>query len=194
MLQMATANAQLNNAFANVLKTESEMATIRQISEACGVSKPFMTKIIRELDPDGEHQQRVANRIEVDAWLASAASSEAYKRKGERGGRDAAVRETVEAIEEARDAFEHHDVEVAALRQRIADMESHHELMLAEKEVRIADLKDQIERLSAELSAERVAHEATRRELAMARELQGFKWPWQRREIVARYALPPATE
>ncbi|MBQ9002316.1 MAG: hypothetical protein IJ087_10725 [Eggerthellaceae bacterium] len=170
------------------------MATVRQIAEACGVTKPTIFKIMREIDPTGEHQSQVGNRVDLDAFLASAVADEAIRRKS-KGSPRAAQEAVVEAVEEAQDSFERHDVEVAALRQRIADLEEHSERLLAEKEARIADLKEQVERLTAEVAGERAAHESTRRELAMARELQGFKWPWTRREIIARYAaLPPASE
>ena len=83
-----------------------------------------------------------------------------------------------------------------------------YEARLEERAARIQDLQEQISRLErevaearadardarAELERERAAGERRERELALARALEGWHWPWQRREIMTRYALPAEGE
>jgi len=161
------------------------MATIKQVSDELGVSKPFIGKIVRELDPNGEHQERVKNRIELDAWLASAAAAEAVRRKA--GG---TVADTV--------ADEDNEVPVTARSQTPTDASAtdneRYQALLDEKDARIADLKELVDRLNERVSSLETKLEKTQTELMMARELQGFRWPWQRRAILARYAALPAAE
>lgn len=168
------------------------MATIRQVAEACGVSKPFVSKIVRDLDPGGDHQRTVGNRIEIDEWLAGAAAHEAVRRKSRMAAHDEAVGVVLSASSEAQaDAEARFEAEVDRLRERYDDL-------LAEKDARIADLRDQAERLRVDRDAEvtslreqladRDAEVARLRDYA--RRLEHAHW-WQKRSVIESFGLLP---
>lgn len=161
------------------------MATYREVAEACGVSKQHIYNLVKELDPDGEHINKTGYATELDDWLVSAVADEAMKRK--RGPQRSAIDGAgvlVEANEAVRDGLREHYEDL------LKTTKEHYEDLLAEKDKRIADLKEQIEELRRQLEAERIGHEATRRDLAMSRELEGFHLPGHRARVMARYALP----
>lgn len=52
------------------------MPTIKEIADACGVSKPTVTKRLKEIGMWDGHVKKVGQSFEVDAEAASAVSSE----------------------------------------------------------------------------------------------------------------------
>lgn len=116
------------------------MATLKQIAEGCGVSKPFIRKLVRELDPEESHVQTVGNRIELDAWLSSQVSAEALRRKPPSPAEDGA-KAIIEADAEARDMAELHHREL------------HHREVLQLKDEQIGILKEERDRLRSQVDA-----------------------------------------
>lgn len=164
------------------------MATYREVAEACGVSKQHIYNLVKELDPDGEHINKNGYATELDEWLVSVVADEAMKRKkGTQKAPKSGAEVLVEANEAVRDGMREHYEEL------LNTTKEHYEELLGEKDERISDLKEQIEELRRQLEAERSGHEATRRDLAMSRELEGFHLPGYRARVMARYALPPAS-
>lgn len=164
------------------------MATYREVAEACGVSKQHIYNLVKELDPDGEHVNKNGYATELDDWLVSVVADEAMKRKkGTQKAPASGAEVLVEANEAVRDGMREHYEEL------LKTTKEHYEELLDEKDERISDLKEQIEELRRQLEAERNGHEATRRDLAMSRELEGFHLPGHRARVMARYALPPAS-
>ena len=146
------------------------MASIRQIADGLGVSKSYITKLVHELDPDGEHQTTGSRgMIEADAWLASAVAAEASRRKAALAAHDEALGVAAAAVSEAADA-------VAALRA-----------VSAEKDARIVDLKAQVASLGEQL-ADRDAEVARLRDYA--RRLEHAHW-WQKRSVIESFGLLP---
>ena len=154
------------------------MASIRQIADGLGVSKSYITKLVHELDPDGEHQTTGSRgMIEADAWLASAVAAEASRRKAALAAHDEALGVAAAAVSEAADAVaSRYEAEVAALRA-----------VSAEKDARIVDLKAQVASLGAQL-ADRDAEVARLRDYA--RRLEHAHW-WQKRSVIESFGLLP---
>ena len=150
------------------------MASIRQIADGLGVSKSYITKLVHELDPDGEHQTTGSRgMIEADAWLASAVAAEASRRKAALAAHDEALGVAAAAVSEAADAVASR---YAALRA-----------VSAEKDARIVDLKAQVASLGEQL-ADRDAEVARLRDYA--RRLEHAHW-WQKRSVIESFGLLP---
>ena len=162
------------------------MPTYEGMAQELGVTKQTVRNWCKRLDPERAHIDTSGETHVIDEALASMVAHEVARRARDQGS--ARPREAVAALVEVSDGeLERQRKEFNRLLEAMRDASGE---LLAEKDARISDLKAQLEAANAQLEQERAAHERTRRELAQARELEGFKWPWQKREIRARYMLP----
>lgn len=169
--------------------------TVDVMAKELSVSKQTIRNWAQRLDPTREHIDTTGEAYVLDDEIASMIAHKiTQKRSGQR--EDAGVKsQTIAAVvttsTDKFDAISSHYQEIIRLKD-----ESHAALMRA-KDEQITDLKALIEQERQEhdltrqqLDQERQAHEETRRQLALSRALEGFHWPWKRREIMTRYALP----
>lgn len=167
------------------------MPTYDSMAQELGVTKQTVRNWALRLDPEGRHVDRSKDVHVIDADLASMIAHKVASRRRPAAVPSETIAAVIEATDGERDATKAHFDEIIRLK------DEGHALMLKAKDDQIADLKErlvelgrQLEREQHLLEQERRAHEETRRRLALAQALEGFKWPWQRREIMTRYALP----
>lgn len=153
------------------------MATLKQIAEGCGVSKPFIRKLVRELDPEESHVQTVGNRMELDAWLSSQVSAEALRRKPAAPAGDGA-KAIIEADAEARDMAELHHREVLQLKdEQIGILKEERDRLRSQVDALMQQNAD-LQKLLSEAQKSADAAQATMAKMAGAsvwQRLTGFK-------------------
>ena len=159
------------------------MTTYRELAAATGRSKPTIIAACNDIDPAWEHREKHGNRVEVDAWLASAVAARLGSARTAASATTAAADVPANVLEAIREGYEARLEERAA---RIQDLQE----QIGRLEREVAEARADARDARAELERERVAGERRERELALARALEGWHWPWQRRQILARYALP----
>ena len=158
------------------------MATYAGIANELGRSKSYVLRACKRLDPTGAHVSQGADgRHEVDAYLAALVAHEAGAARGS-AATSRATREAqgVASAMEVADAVERARTAGRADAQAVIDAM---QARIDEQAATVADLRSQ-------LAAERAAHEATRRELAVARACEGLHLPGHRARVAARL-LPP---
>lgn len=171
------------------------MPTYEGMARELGVSKQTIRNWVKRLDPQRAHVDTSGDTHVIDEALASMVahkiaartSDPEHVREGERLRREA-LASVVEVSDSEIERQRAHFEELLRLKEEASSA------LLAEKDERIRDLKEQLEDTARQLAQERAAHDATRRSLALSRELEGFKWPWQKREIRARHMLPAPSD
>ncbi len=158
--------------------------TYRELAETLGVSKPTVIARCNELDPDSEHRVTEGRTVRVDDWLASAVSN----RQGVQGVR--AKAETQHAADPPESIIEAitagYEARLALQEARIADLQA----TVGRLERDLDAARDDLRESRAETAAARADLDRQGVELAKSRALEGWHWPWERRAIEARYALP----
>lgn len=168
------------------------MPTFEVMAKELGVSKQTIRNWAQRLDPEGEHVDRSAEAHVIDAELASMiAHMVTRKKRGKVDGSDGNSEAIASVVNVSNDRLG--DV-IRQYEEIVRLKDEHRDMLIASKDDRIRDLTERVEELTRRLDEEMAAHDKTRRELALARALEGFKWPWQRREIMTRYALPGPRE
>lgn len=168
------------------------MPTYDGMARELGVSKQTIRNWAARIDPQRAHIDTSGDTHVIDETLASMiahkisarTNDQEHEREGERIRAREAMASVVDVSDRQIEAVREH---YEAL-MRVKDESN--AALLAEKDERIRDLKSQLEEATRQLAIERAEHESTRRALSQAKELEGFHWPWQKREIRARYMLP----
>lgn len=169
------------------------MPTVEVMARELGCAKQTIRNWAQRLDPERNHIDMAGEAYVLDDELASMIAHEVTRkrtvqREDAGGGKSDTISSVVTVSEDRIAAITSHYEEIIKLKDET------HEALLRGKDDEIRRLTSTIEDLTMRLDAERASHEQTRRELALSRALEGFKWPWQRREIMVRYALPEAKD
>ena len=137
------------------------MATYRELAEATGRSKPTVIAAANEIDPAWEHRTKAGNRVEVDAWLASAVAARLGSARPASATTTAVTDVPASVLEAIREGYEARLEERAA---RIQDLQE----QIARLEREVAEARADARDARAELERERATGERRERELALA--------------------------
>jgi len=164
--------------------------TKAELAKRIGCSKGTVVNAINALSDDlSGHIVRRGKTDYLDEFAASAIASKLGSRfvsKADDEVGDDGQPEVTKA-DLYREAYERATEQIESVREACDEQIARYRALLAERDEQIAQLNGQIE--SRDRRIDRLTNE-----LMMSKELQGFHWPWRRREILARYKALPAAE
>lgn len=161
------------------------MPTIAEFAKTLGVSKSTVVNKLKELDlPTITDSNDKRGRQLLPAHTCSALADKLAKTKPTAEVDEKRLLELYQAqIEPLQTANASLQRQVESLMQQLSTSETS-----ANERVKAAEA--QIESLRAQVAQLEQSNADLKRDLALARALEGFHWPWERDRIKARYLLP----